>query len=253
MAADDHQSCDYVLEFTHIPRPVVMGQNCYRLRRETLHLASEGFVVLGAKVLDEEWDIIATVTQWRHVDWHHIEPIKQVITKGALGDHLPEILVGGGDNPYIRPNRFTAPDPLKFSLLQHPQQFGLQVETQTAYLVEKQRARIRQLKFATMHLHRPGEGATLMAKELALDEMLRDGRTVHRHKGIPATLALLMNGPGNEFFPDATLPTDEYCGIGVCDARDEVVYLAHLGIATDNIAHLEIAIDLGAQVEHLSQ
>jgi len=69
-----------------------------------------------------------------------------------------------------------------------------------------------------MHLHGPGERPTLMAKEFALDQMLRDGRTVHRHKGIGLTLALLMYGPRNELFADAALPTDEDRGVGVCNA-----------------------------------
>src|SRR5262245_57955348 len=108
-------------------------------------------------MIDEERDILTAVAQRRHMDWYHIQTIKQIITEGVFGHHLPELLIRCSDNPYIRANGFTTPHPLKFTLLEHAQQFGLQIEAQTPHLVEKQCPRMRQLEFAAMHLDSPGK------------------------------------------------------------------------------------------------
>ena len=92
-----------------------------------------------------------------------------------------------------------------------------------------------------MHLDSPGKRPTLMAKQFALNQVLGNGGTVHRHKRIEATLALLMDRPGNEFFANTALAIDEYRGVGVRNAYDQVVNLTHLGTAADH----KTTIDLG--------
>src|SRR4249920_3165108 len=118
------------------------------------------------------------------MDWYHIQTIKQVITERAVSHHLLEILIRSSNNPHIRAHGFTAPHTLKFTLLEHAQQFGLQIEAQTSHLVEKQGPHMRQLEFAAAHLDSPGKRPTLMAKKFALDQVLGNGGTVHRHKRI---------------------------------------------------------------------
>src|SRR5215467_12446543 len=234
VTAEDDQPFDHILQLAHIPWPMIMGQERQRLGRHVLHLASKGFVVLHKEVIDEERDILTAVAQWWHLDWYHIQTIKQVITERAVGHHLLEILIRSSDNPHICTNGFTAPHTLKFTLLEHTQQFGLQIEAQTRHLVKKQSPHMRQLEFTAVHLDSPGKRPTLMAKKFALDQVLGNGGTVHRYKRIGATLALLMERPGNEFFPNTALPIDEHCGIGIRNAGDQVVNLAHLGTAADN-------------------
>ena len=64
------------------------------------------------------------------------------------------------------------------TLLQHPQQPGLQRERHLPDLVQEQRALVRDLQQAALPVARVGECAFLVAEELALQEVLRESRAV---------------------------------------------------------------------------
>ena len=68
------------------------------------------------------------------------------------------------------------PTGVDLALLQRAQQLGLQLERQLADLVEEQRAAVRELEAARAALQRAGEGAALVAEELALDQRWRGSR-----------------------------------------------------------------------------
>ena len=78
--------------------------------------------------------------------------------------------------------------------------------------------------------------------------MLRDGRTVHRHKGIATALALLMNGPGNEFFAGAGLAEDEHGGINPRDLLDLPQDLEQGGTAANDFAEIVLVADFLLQI-----
>ncbi len=46
--------------------------------------------------------IFGTVTQRRNGDGENVEPVKQVLPKLAFRNHLPQVVVGGGDQSHIR-------------------------------------------------------------------------------------------------------------------------------------------------------
>ena len=58
--------------------------------------------------------------------------------------------------------------------LERPEQLGLQLERQGADLVEEQGAAVRQLEQARLGGDRAGEGALLVAEQLALEQVGRD-------------------------------------------------------------------------------
>jgi hypothetical protein len=58
-----------------------------------------------------------------------------------------------------------------------------------AYLVQEEGSAVGHLELALAPGDGVGEGAFLVAEELALDEAVRDGRAVHLHEGACRTLA----------------------------------------------------------------
>ena len=61
------------------------------------------------------------------------------------------------------------------AVLQEPENFRLQGAGQVADLVEEERAAVRELDLSRRLLGGAGEGAALVAEELALEQVLGDG------------------------------------------------------------------------------
>src|SRR5436853_320205 len=64
------------------------------------------------------------------------------------GSVLPQIAVGGGDQPHIDAARNVFADAPKLAFLNRPQYLGLRAQRQLADLVQKQRAHVRLLEDA---------------------------------------------------------------------------------------------------------
>ena len=91
--------------------------------------------------------------------------------------------MGRGDDAHVDRLHLAAADAGELALLQHAQQLGLGVERHVADLVEEERAAARLLELAG---HRPvgaGEGALLVAEELALEQVARDRRQLMATNG----------------------------------------------------------------------
>ena len=93
-------------------------------------------------------------------------------------DLLLEVGVGGRDDAHIDLDLLPPADALDDLVLQEAQQLDLQRMRQIADLVEEQRALIGALDLADGLLHRAGEGAALVAEQLAFQQVLRDRAAV---------------------------------------------------------------------------
>ena len=88
--------------------------------------------------------------------------------------------MGGADDARVDRDRLAPADPLDHPLLQEAQQLDLQRQRDVADLVEEQRAAMGQLDLALGRLDRAGEGALLVAEQLAFEQVLGDRRAVDR-------------------------------------------------------------------------
>ena len=75
-----------------------------------------------------------------------VEPVEQVFSKLASLDQLNQIPIGGRYQANIEVHFTGAAYSRRFTLLNHTQQFGLNVQWQLTYLIEKQRAVVRFLE-----------------------------------------------------------------------------------------------------------
>ena len=73
-----------------------------------------------------------------------------------------------------------AAEPAEAALLQHAQQLDLRRRRHLADLVEEQRAAVGQLEAALPAIGGAGEGALLVAEDLALEQRLGNRRAVDR-------------------------------------------------------------------------
>src|ERR1019366_1436763 len=70
-----------------------------------------------------------------------------------------------------------------------------------------------------------GKGPLLVAKKLALQQRFREGCAVHGYEGFGSSRAVLMNGPGHQFFAASGLACDQDRGLGWRYAGDQFPHL----------------------------
>src|SRR5690606_32465783 len=95
---------------------------------------------------------------------------------------------------------------------------GLKADVDLADFVEQNGAAIGQLEAADLTLVRTGEGAALVAEQLALKQTGREGGAVNLDEGAVGAGTAKVNGPCDEFLARAALAANEHGGAAVGDA-----------------------------------
>ena len=180
---DDDGALDHVLQLAHVARPGVLprARPAPTASKPRTALAG-GAVELGDEVLDQARQILEAIAQRRQRDREDVEPVVEILAELALGDQLLEVAVGRRDHAHVDVDGLGAADALELALLQHAQELDLHLQRQVAALVEEQRAAVGQLEAPGAPRHRAGEGALLVAEQLALEHARRQRRAVDAHE-----------------------------------------------------------------------
>src|SRR5579864_693044 len=92
-----------------------------------------------------------------------------------------------------------AAQPLELLFLKYPQELRLEFQRNFTNFVEKQSPLMRHLETADLLGDRSGEGALLVAKELALQQRGGNGRAIHHDKRPLLAVTQIMNGARHQF------------------------------------------------------
>jgi hypothetical protein len=122
------------------------------------------------EVVHQERDIGPPLAERRHREGEDVEPVIEVLAERPGGDRGGQVAVRRGDHADVDADRLAAADALELALLEDAEELHLRVGRDVADLVEEDRAAVGQLEAAEPPLRRAGEGAVLVAEELALDE-----------------------------------------------------------------------------------
>ena len=57
------------------------------------------------EVVDQQRQVFAPLAQRRQVDGQDVQPVEEVFAEAAVGDHLPQIALGAGDDAHVDGNR----------------------------------------------------------------------------------------------------------------------------------------------------
>ena len=187
-------------------------------------------------MLNKQREIISPLAQGWQLNVEDAQPVIQVRPELPLCRPSLQITMRGGDQPHVGANRLVAPNSLESLVLEDPEDLGLKGKRHIADLVEKQRPAVALLELADATAVGAGEGALLMAKKLAFQQVLRDGRTVEREEGRLGPGTMLVDGAGNQFLAGPALASDQHGDILGCDAADRLVHLTHDGGAAQDVA-----------------
>src|SRR5260370_25741436 len=86
--AQDDGPLNYILKFTNVPWPVVLLEQFESFSIESFKLLSRFFPVAIDKILDQQWDVLCSFSQRRHVNRHDVEPVQEILPELAFGNKL---------------------------------------------------------------------------------------------------------------------------------------------------------------------
>ena len=141
--------------------------------------------------------------------------------------------MGGGQHAHVHRDGLVAAQPLDVPLLQHAQQLGLGARGQVADLVEEDGAAVGLLEAADAPGLGAGEGAALVAEQLALQQRLGNGGAVDGDERLVGAVAVLVEGAGDEFLAGAGLAADQHRDRGGGHPADFLVDVLHGAAAAD--------------------
>src|SRR5271165_4670840 len=124
--------------------------------------------MLVQKVIDQRRHILKSLAKWRHMDRDDIKPVEKILAEPAGSHLIPQCPIGSGNYPNINFDGYSAPYPLKLTLLQHPQQFFLCAKRHLTYFIQENSALIGGFEASLVLGDRASKRALLMPEELTL-------------------------------------------------------------------------------------
>ena len=115
----------HVFQLAHVARPLHAAQRTQRLGGNAVDIAPHPASNFKGKGFYQQRNIFRALTQRRQMDREDVQSIVEIVTKLAIGYHLFQIAVSGGDQAYVGLDQFIAAQTFKLLLLQNAQQLRL--------------------------------------------------------------------------------------------------------------------------------
>jgi hypothetical protein len=144
-------------------------------------------------------------------------------------------------DPHVELDRPLAADPLNRALLEETQELGLQVAGHVSDLVEEHGSPVRQLEGPPPQADSAGERAPLVAKQLALEQRVRNRRAVDSDERRRRARALAVDCPRQPFFADPRLAEKKQRAVGRGDPPRQAEDRPHRRVGRGRIAQLFVA------------
>src|SRR5262249_2830009 len=157
------------------------------------------------KVSYQQRNVFCPIPQGRDRYRKNVEAIVEIAAKQFLGDQLPQVPIRRCHKPHINLYGLRAAQPFELSLLQDPQQLGLQLQRYIANFVEKQRAAVCGFETANLASHSSGKGALFVTEEFAFQKAKRNRSAVQLDERSCTASAVSMNCSRDEFLARSRL------------------------------------------------
>src|SRR5215470_18642813 len=113
-AGEDRAVLDRIGKLAHVARPRTAQQRLSGAAGEL----SAGMVLLLEKHLRQRQHVLATLAQRRHYQRENLEAIVKILSKSALGDRLPQLLMRGAKNANVDVKRARLTDASNLPILE---------------------------------------------------------------------------------------------------------------------------------------
>ena len=160
-------------------------------------------------MLGQYQDVRAALAQRRQREREHRQPVVEVLAKAPSLDGRFQIFVGRGQDPDVDRLVACAPQPPHRPLLEHLEELRLESLGQEPDLVQEDRAAVGGLKKTRFRPPGVGEGATLEAEHLGLEQSFRNCGAVDVDERTVGSRSRAMNRAGQEPLAGPCLALDE--------------------------------------------
>ncbi len=233
----DHQPLADVAQLPDIARPGVAAQQLLGLWGELGNLLAKARRQDAELTFHQGNYVVWPLPQGRDGNFQSIEPVEEIAAEFPQGNLLPDVHIGGGNDPHVDGDDRRAADAADFLLLEDPQQLRLEGHGNLPNFIQEDGSPVGQLKKAHPPLPgRAGEGAGLIAEQLALQEVFRQRGAVDGHKGLGHPPAGGVDAVGEELLAGAGLPGDQHVGIRPAEFFGNFHLLPHLRVYGDDAA-----------------
>ena len=233
------------------------GQAWSRILATASALKPSVFCARGAytarKVAGQGREVREPLAQGRHAERDHVQAMVEVLAKPARPHEAGEVLVRGGQDADINADGVPAADAADLALLEGPEELGLDAAGGLADLVQEDGAAVGLLEPARLGLEGAGEGAALVAEELALGEGVGDGGAVDGDEGAGVAGAPGVDEAGDQLLARAGLAFDEDGGVSPPDLIEDGRGGRRMaGLSATKCAGTAMAIDTGTSATQSS-
>ena len=246
--AQDEGVLEDVLELPHVAGEVVRHQQAEDFGVDAADRLPLDAIEPGDEVIHEQRDVLPPLAQRRDLDPHHVDAVVEVGPEGPFLDAPLEVAVGGGDHADVRAQGSRATDDVVGPVLQDAQQLHLQARRHVADLVEEERPPLGEGEAPGLVALGAGEGPGLVAEELRLEEGLGERAAVDGDEGPPSPRARVVQGTGEQLLAGSGLALEEHGAIARRHLREDVEDPSHGRTAAHEVADLEAAGELLAQL-----
>src|ERR1035441_6258798 len=136
---------DYILQLADIVWPIVFPYEPHSILGKATTFACRQLHLLQ-KVLCKDRNVLFALTQWRNLEAHHVQPEVKVFAEVPLRDHCFQVAAGCSQYSHREGNRMGRSHRTHLLLLQRTLEFRLQVQRQSADLIEEDRPSRRRRK-----------------------------------------------------------------------------------------------------------
>ena len=216
-ATHHHGAFNGIFQLAYIARPMIVLQHFNGVRAETEIGWSPDIFVLIQEVLGEDEDVISPFPERWDVNVHHVEAVIQVFSEGAILHLFKEILIGGGNDPYVYLQGAGRANSIERAFLDDPQQFYLHGRAHFRNLVQEEGAAVGNFQDPGLARNGPGERAFLMPEQFRFQQSVGKGGAIDHHKFSLASRSNFMDESRYKFFARAALSRYQGSGFGISD------------------------------------
>src|SRR4051794_7585692 len=250
---EDRRALHHVPQLADVARPGILLEDLQRLLLHRPHRLAVARVELGEERLDQQGHVFLAIAQRRQLEREHVQPVVEILAELAGAHGVGRVLVGRGNHPHVDALLLTAAQTPERPLLQDAQQLHLRRRLHLGNLVEEQRAAVRELEDADAAVLRAGEGAFLVAEDLALEQRLGNRRAVDRHERERRARAQLVDGLRDQLLAGARLAGDQHRRLRRRRLLDHAIHTADAGAVADDPSEASLLAQLAAQRAHLAE
>ena len=249
----EHGAADQMLQLADIAGPGVAQQCglCAGIEPQAAELQARA--VFFEKVAGQHQRVAVALAQRRHGERVDAQPVVEIGAHAAGAHFGGQVAVGGGDHAHIHLVFAVGAQALQLATLQHAQELGLHGQRELAHFVEEQGAVVGLLEFAAPLGQRASEGAAHMAEQLALDQVVGQGRAVDADQRLAGAARLRVHGLRHQLFAGAGFAGDQHAQIAGCHQRNVFVQLAHGRAGAQNLAFAAGAWQGFCRAAHIRQ